>query len=300
MSASFPQVGGYFVAGFPEDSGRWRAAAAALAVAGVVVQAVASLRPILFEAVFAVRAPGSPFSVTVPMWLRAAVWVAIAAAVVPRRRALAVPAVWAGVVFEFAVVGRVANDGLSVGVLHDPRWWPVLVSVVVALLSSVAGPLGAVAHHLGPRGRRLLAATAGVIGLTAAVEPLLWDYYGSPDPPSVEEPIDAGFVAIASIDSSSYLTIFWVTVGVVGVLMVMTVLAVDPGVRSRVVVLLAAGMTVLAVVRLGFTWPVEEVLAGPVLSYRTQPVVLVAALVLIGGLGGWWIRRSERVVPGAS
>ncbi|WP_436530730.1 DUF6578 domain-containing protein [Actinoplanes sp. HUAS TT8] len=292
LERSFLLVGGRFVGIFPESVGRWRAAAAVLAVAGAAGVAAGALRPIIAEATWAARSPILELTVADSVWARAAVWLTVGAVVLSRRRVPAVAAVWGGVVFE-VVVARRGTGGDSLGsMVGSPRWWPVLVAVLPALLVSVSGPLGAAFDHLGRRGRGLLAATAVAVASTAALIPLFAEYSDAPDLPSAADGFDSGFYPAAVVSELVAWSTLGVTVGVVAVLTVMTALAVDPGVRPRAVVLLAAGTAVLVVVQLRYR-ETFGVLPGALLSRETQPVALVMAPAVVGGLGWWWVRRAD-------
>ncbi|MEU7907249.1 hypothetical protein [Actinoplanes sp. NPDC049118] len=280
-----------------EGTARWRAAAAVVALVGTTVLAAGTLRPIIDQAVFALRAPDSPFAVAGSVWLRAVVWMAVGAAVTSRRRILAVPVVWAAVVFEF-IVARGADTDLDDSAPAGAQWWP-LMAAAVALLLSVSGPLAAAAHRLGPAGRRLLSAVAAVTAASSALFPLFTEYFAAPDPTSVEYLVDPGFYPTAAISTDAIRTIYGVTYVALAALIVMILVAVDPAVRSRAAALLAACTAAFAVLQLG-DLPLFMMLVAPVLTYPDRLVALAAASGLVCGLLLWRVRRADRTRPDVS
>ncbi len=268
---------------------RWRDAGAVLAVVVTLILTARQLRPLVEAAAFVPLTGDALATVPVSAWFRAGAWVAVSVAVLLRWRVLAVLGAWAGVLFEAIIAARRMNNYPGDVVPVDVLMWSLILAITAALLLSVSAPVDRGLELLGRRGYWLLMLTVAVTALSAAAVPVLGERYGPPHADSIGD----GAYPIFGISSNLARSVAGATFAVVPALAVATVRMTDRAVRFRGYVLMAVGTAGFIVMQLGLPLPFG-VFPAPVLSFPTQPVILLVASGLIGWAGLRWTRLTER------
>jgi hypothetical protein len=225
----------------------WTDAAAVVSVVVAVILAARQLRPLAEAGAFLVRTGESLTVLPSSTWPRAAVWVAIAVAVLMRWRITAALGAWVAVLYEVVVAVRRVNGDPAYSATLDLVLWPVLLAIVAASLLSLTTSSRHGLDLLGRGGRWLLVGAAAVTTLSAVAIPFLGEYYGAPPADSFSPSFGIPSALASAVTATTFAVVAILTLAALG--------AAHTTVRARVLTLAAAGVVGFVVLQLGLTRP---------------------------------------------
>jgi hypothetical protein len=264
---------------------RWADALAVVTVIVVVILTARQLRPFVEAGAFLARTGESLTTVTATAWVRAGLWIGIAAALLYGWHRVATVGAWLAVGVEAIDTSFALWGDARYRIAADLAAWPLLLAVAAA-----AGITLIAVRRTGPErftlpGWIVLAVAAAVTALSAAIAPLVGEDYGAPDD---------GFGDLFAISTSVNDTIAVLTRLAVLLLAVAVPLGVHRGVRGRVYTVLVAGIAAALAIQIGLPFPLGTSSLRPA-DRRSEAAALVLGPVLVLAIGALLDRRPQSV-----
>jgi hypothetical protein len=252
----------------------------------VVILTARQLRPFIEAGAFVVRTGDFLVAVTATAWVRAGLWIGIAAALLYGWYRAAAIAAWLAVGFEAVYTTTALWGDPRYRVAFDLAAWPLLLAAAAAAGITVIAIRRTGLELFTRPGWIMLAVAAAVTALSAAVPPLLGEDYGSPDD---------NFGDLFAISTQVDDTIAVLTRAAVLLLALAVPLGVHRGVRGRVYTLLLAGIAAALAIQFGLPLPLGTSSLHPA-DRRSEAVALVLGPVLVLAVGVVLNRRRSQSV----
>jgi hypothetical protein len=264
----------------------WVDALTVVTVIVVVILTARQLRPFIEAGAFVVRTGDFLVTVTATSWVRAGLWIGIAAALLYGWYCAAAIGAWLAVGFEAVYTATALWGDPRYRVAFDLAAWPLLLAAAAAAgITVLAIRRGGLELFTRP-GWITLSVAAAVTSLSAAVPPLLGEDYGSPDD---------GFGDLFAISTQVDDTIAVLTRAAVLLLALAVPLGVHRGVRGRVYTLLLAGIAAALAIQIGLPLPLGTSSLRPA-DRLSEAVALVLGPVLVLAIGVTLNRRRHQSV----